>query len=153
MTTPLTTPIAPRLVELLVTQEERISRLAKIASHQSTVIADRRTDDLLRVLELRQRLIGEISVAQNAINELAATLNATPDLASPNERVRVRELLDGITLRIEQIMSRDAEDAKSLTEMRNESGKSLREMGQASRVRGAYLRPSTESNQFADTQG
>ncbi|MCA9296891.1 MAG: hypothetical protein KC983_10240 [Phycisphaerales bacterium] len=157
----MTTPVdsterndcAPRLVALLERQQDRVSRLVQIASHQSAIIAERKTEALLRLLEQRQLLIAEFSQAQDEINTLAAELNASHDNVSPAERVRVRELIDGIALRIDQVVSRDTADQQVLVELKNDTGDRLRQLGTANKARGAYLRPNIDSNRFADTQG
>ncbi|MEM7227933.1 MAG: hypothetical protein AAF432_03875 [Planctomycetota bacterium] len=151
-TTDMSTPAA-HLVALLTTQEDRVARLVQLASRQTALIAEQKTDVLLSILEQRQKLIGAFSQAQNEINEFASKINDGTLDVTPDERARIRSLIDGISTRIEQVVARDAEDQDTLTAWQHTTGDKLRQIGAANKARGAYLKPNTSTNRFADAQG
>lgn len=135
------------VIALLEVQAKIARELALVAERQSAVIASQRPDDLLEVLQARQRLVQRFDAAQERVSEAMAA--RTPVSGA---QARVDALIAEITQHVECVLERDEADQAALAASRDAAGSELRRLESTSRARRAYGAPGSHPR-FADERG
>ena len=157
-TAPTPTPTDTRpwhesLVELLEAQQGIMNELAGLAEHQSQLIEQARTEDLLGLLTRRQQLIERFTATQNDLGELTEDLDARMQALTVERREQIQNLLQNISQHLGQVMACDERDQASLEQARNTSRQRLSAVDSGRQARNAYLGSRTATTRFADRKG
>lgn len=142
------------LIDMLERQHALIDGLDGLADQQQSLIADGRADALLELLGRRQGVIDEFTSTQGPLSELTRDIDARLHAANPDQRARIRSLIDTIGARLAAVMARDERDQAALSSSRIEVQRELASLGAARQARAAYvgLTPSA-SPRYADRRG
>ena len=142
------------LIDVLERQRSLVDRLADLAQSQAALIAARRTERLLELLEQRQSIIDEFTAAQNEMTVMTERLDERIAGLGAPQRDRVRTLINAISTRLGEIMHRDQEDQAHLRSERDQVHGELQGVGAARAARNAYAPASASAvNRFADRKG
>ena len=119
-------------------QVEWYGKLLKLAELQHTLVEQERTDDLLVVLDRRQKIVEQLTAIEHRLrptklgwHDIATTLEATHRAALESRFAEARTLLAAIT-------QADQDDAMLLTQRKITVGQQLRHVGAGVQVNRRY---------------
>jgi hypothetical protein len=142
------------LIDLLERQRSLVDQLAGLAQSQAALIAERRTERLLELLEQRQSIIDDFTAAQGEMSAMTEHLDERIAGLGTPQRDRIRTLINAIGERLGEVMQRDQEDQAHLRSERDQVHGELQGVGTARAARNAYGPAATPSiNRFADRRG
>lgn len=140
------------LVKLLERQQALAEQLAGLADRQASLIEAGESDALLTLLAQRQKIMDQFLASQDSLTGLSDACRRDGDVADET-RHRIGALIEDISRRLGEIMSRDEQDRATLDSNRRHVGESLAGIGTARAARHAYVNSKAVNNRFADRQG
>jgi hypothetical protein len=141
------------LLDLLEDQRHLISNLAGLATEQSVLVAEGRTDALLGVLARRQQIIDQVVARQDEFIELTTGMEARIAAARPEQRERIRTLIEAIAGGLTKVMACDEADQRELEVVRDRTKQEVAALDGARQARQAYRKPGSVPTRFADERG
>ncbi|MDX2114367.1 MAG: flagellar export chaperone FlgN [Planctomycetota bacterium] len=132
---------APRLARILDRQRELYESLASLSEQQSRCIESDSTDELLAVLDARQRIITQITAANEEITPFVQDWTALSAALTEPQRLQLRSRFDDVARLVTAIAARDEDDRKRLEERRSAVGREIVGLSRGREALGAYGRP------------
>jgi hypothetical protein len=133
---------ADQLIQMLEHQQGLVDRLDRLAEGQIALIDAGASDELLELLDDRQRIMDELAAGQDGLTGVAE-----------GHRDRISRLVDEIGDRLTRIVNRDEQDRARLRTSRDATSREISGLRTARQAQHAYVNARTRSNRFADRQG
>lgn len=144
---------ADQMFEALERQHALVTELSMLAERQAVLVEEARTEDLLGLLGERQRVVDGFTGAQDDVTRLSEATDADPESLDPEQRTRLRTLIDGIGERLAAVMRQDATDQDRLAARRDETKAAIAGIGTARAAQRAYIGRGTPAPRFSDRKG
>jgi hypothetical protein len=129
---------ATQVIADLSAQIDWYGKLLRLAELQHTLVEQERTDDLLVVLEKRQRIVEAVTAIEARLRPVKLGWHdQAPSLAAP-ERAQIEERFTQVRALLEQITRADQDDALLLQQRKINVGQQLRRTGSAQQVNRGY---------------
>lgn len=141
------------LLTLLEQQRAMVNELVSLAQSQAALIAAGRTDRLLDLLAKRQAIIDGFTTSQSRLAQLTGGMDERMNGAAPQDRDRIKSLINEIGERLSQVMKRDEEDQKLLRSSRDQVVQEMSKLGTVKQAHGAYRAHAPATTRFADQHG
>jgi hypothetical protein len=143
---------ADQLIQMLEHQQGLVDRLDRLAEGQIALIDAGASDELLELLDDRQRIMDELAAGQDGLTGVAEALRSRDDV-SEGHRDRISRLVDDIGDRLTRIVNRDEQDRARLRTSRERTSREISGLCTARQAQHAYVNARTRNNRFADRQG
>jgi hypothetical protein len=141
-------------MDLLRRQQALVQRLAELARAQTTLIAERHTDQLLELLAQRQSIIDDFTASQRELAAMTSGLEAHLAEIASSDRQEISHLIRAIGDCLAEIMQRDQEDQASLSVGRDSVRAQIHALGATRAAHNAYAGgPAASGSRFSDQQG
>lgn len=122
----------------LAAQADWYAKLLKLAEIQHSLIEQERTDDLLVVLERRQKIVEQISLIEQRLRPVKQDWPAATAGFSDEDRVRVEAKFAEARGLLEEITRADQDDAMLLTQRKISVGQQLRQANAGQQINRRY---------------
>ena len=122
----------------LAAQADWYAKLLKLAEVQHTLIEQERTDDLLIVLDRRQKIVEQLTLIERRLKTVKQDWPASAGGMNDDDRARVERKFADVRALLAQITQADQDDAMLLTQRKITVGQQLRHANAGREVNRRY---------------
>jgi chorismate mutase len=122
----------------LAAQADWYAKLLKLAEIQHTLIEQERTDDLLVVLDRRQKIVEQIALIEQRLKSIKQDWRASAAGLTVEDRARVEAKFAEVRGLLGQITQADQDDAMLLTQRKITVGQQLRQTNTGQQINRRY---------------
>jgi hypothetical protein len=122
----------------LAAQADWYTKLLKLAELQHTLIEQERTDDLLVVLDRRQKIVEQLTLIEQRLRPVKLGWPETAAGMTDEERVRVEAKFGEVRGLLAAITQADQDDAMLLTQRKIQVGQQLRQANTGAQINRRY---------------
>lgn len=122
----------------LAAQADWYAKLLKLAEIQHSLIEQERTDDLLTVLDRRQKIVEQITLIERRLKPLKQDWPASAAGLSDEDRTRIEAKFAEVRALLGQITQADQDDAMLLTQRKITVGQQLRQTNTGQQINRRY---------------
>lgn len=122
----------------LAAQADWYAKLLKLAELQHTLIEQERTDDLLIVLDRRQKIVEQLSLIEQRLKPIKLAWPEAAAEMTSDERARVEAKFGEVRGLLAAITQADQDDAMLLTQRKITVGQQLRQTGAGQQINRRY---------------
>lgn len=126
------------VIQLLSKQRELYNKLKTLAYMQRELVEKSNPELLLKVLGSRQKIINQLVAVDSKLKPIRERWKAIAENFDEKERLEVNRLVDDVKVILEDIMSRDRQDAETLTAKKDLMATELKKVRTCKQMNNAY---------------
>jgi len=126
------------LMRLLRWQKQLYQQLDQLSAQQGSLIGADQGEHLLQLLSQRQKIVKALSKLHDQLQPYRERWDRIRDRLDEQQRAQIETILQHVQQLLGQIIRRDEEDSRQLTQRKGQIQKAISGVGQSRQVAAAY---------------